>query len=242
MHWINAAANARADATVGETKTKRVAAWRCWNDFLIAIGLEKILFLDGFTSFHKNIIMSAFAQAMRESTFSRQSKESLVQSTVETTLSYVAQTFRAGDRPDPRLDLDGKTCFLLQEQWRGYKNTDKYRKKQKALPASVLRKMYKLSTTEWEIALTHLLILALFFAIRSCEYLETRYPEESRRTKILRCKNLIFKKNGRVLCHSSPQETLMAADLIIILFEFQKNDWRNHSVHMFRTEDQFYVQ
>ena len=29
----------------------------------------------------------------------------------------------------------------------------------------------------------------------------------------------------------------MAADLIIILFEFQKNDWRNHSVHMFRTDD-----
>ena len=29
----------------------------------------------------------------------------------------------------------------------------------------------------------------------------------------------------------------MSADLIIILFEFQKNDWRNHSVHMFRTDD-----
>ena len=29
----------------------------------------------------------------------------------------------------------------------------------------------------------------------------------------------------------------MTADIIIILFEFQKNDWRNHSVHMFRTDD-----
>ena len=97
--------------------------------------------------------------------------------------------------------------------------------------------MFKLSTTEWEIALTHLLILALFFAMRSCEYLETRYPEESRRTKILRCKNLTFKKNNRILHHSSTLEILMSADLIIVLFEFQKNDWRNHSVHMFRTDD-----
>ena len=97
--------------------------------------------------------------------------------------------------------------------------------------------MFELSTTDWEIALTHLFILALFFAMRSCEYLETRYPEESRRTKILRCKNLTFKKDGRVLQQSSPLEILQSADLIIILFEFQKNDWRNHSVHMFRTDD-----
>ena len=114
----------------------------------------------------------------------------MVQGTVETTISYVAQAFRSSDREDPRLDRDGKTCFLLQEQWRGYKNTDGNTKKQKALPASVLRKMNELSTTPWEVAVTHLLILGLFFAMRSCEYLETRYPEESRRTRILRIKNI----------------------------------------------------
>ena len=163
----------------------------------------------------------------------------MVQGIVETTISYVAQAFRASDRPDPRLDLDGKTCFLLQEQWRGYKNTDKNRKKQKALPASVLRKMYEFSSTDWEFALTHLFVLALFFAMRSCEYMETRYPEESKRTKILRCKNFTFKKDGCRLNHSLPFETLASADLVIILFEFQKNDWINHSVHMFCNGDAF---
>ena len=97
--------------------------------------------------------------------------------------------------------------------------------------------MFEVSSTEWEIALTYLLILALFFAMRSCEYLETRYKEESKRTKILRCKNITFKKAGRILDHSVPFELLASADLVIILFEFQKNDWRNHSVHMFRTDD-----
>ena len=73
--------------------------------------------------------------------------------------------------------------------------------------------------------------------MRSCEYLETRYAEESKRTKILRCRNITFKKNGRILDHSLPFEVLASAEIVIILFEFQKNDWRNHSVHMFRTDD-----
>ena len=97
--------------------------------------------------------------------------------------------------------------------------------------------MFEVSSTEWEIALTYLLVLALFFAMRSCEYLETRYAEESKRTKILRCKNITVKKDGKILDHSLPLEVLASADIVIILFEFQKNDWRNHSVHMFRTGD-----
>ena len=97
--------------------------------------------------------------------------------------------------------------------------------------------MNELSTTPWEIAVTHLLILALFFAMRSCEYLETRYPEESRRTHILRCKNFKFKKDGLILPHSSSLQVLMSADLVILTFEFQKNDWRNHTVHMFASGD-----
>ena len=98
--------------------------------------------------------------------------------------------------------------------------------------------MQELSISPWELVLTQLLILALFFAMRSCEYLKTRYPEESRRTKILRVSNFVFKKaDGRVIHHSASLETLISADLVIITFEFQKNDWRNHSVHMFRTDD-----
>ena len=135
------------------------------------------------------------------------------------------------------MDADGKTCFLLQEQYRGYKNEDKTKNKQKALPASVLRKMHDVSLTPWDFAVTHLLVLALFFAMRSCEYLVTKYPEESKRTKILRLRNIVFKKNGRYIPHSVPLEVLLTADLVIITFEFQKNEQRDYKVHMFRTTD-----
>ena len=71
--------------------------------------------------------------------------------------------------------------------------------------------------------------------MRSCEYLETNTKEEFRRTKILRLRNIAFRKNSRRLSHQDPN--LHTADLVIITFEFQKNDKRDISIHMFATTD-----
>ena len=133
-----------------------------------SIGFGASLYLEGMSQFQRNIVISAFAQAVREYTFSKRNKEHLAEGTVNATISYVSQAFWANARNDPRLDADGKPCFLLQEQWRGYKNKDKDRKKQKALPASVLRKMHQVASTPWQTACVQLLILvALFFCMRS---------------------------------------------------------------------------
>ena len=71
--------------------------------------------------------------------------------------------------------------------------------------------------------------------MRSCEYLETNTPEKDRRTKISRLRNVILKKDGRILSHSDPY--LESADLVVVNFEFQKNDKRDVQVHMFKTDD-----
>ena len=127
--------------------------------------------------------MSGFAQAIREGTFSRKNHRELVEGTAVTTLAHVAQAFRSNNREDPRLDSDDKTCFILQEQYRGYSNQDKAIKKQKALPIMILRKMYELANSQKELALNQLCIGAIFFAMRSCEYLLTSHNEDSKRTK-----------------------------------------------------------
>ena len=155
FHLINSAAVSHVDALVKEIKTKRSTACRCQNAFLIIIGIKQSIFLEGFSRFQKNILCSTFTQVVREATFSKGYKINLVQGTVETTISYMAQAFRSSDRED----RDGKTCFLLQEQWRGYKNTDGNTKKQKPRAASALRKMNELFTTPWEVAVIHLLML-----------------------------------------------------------------------------------
>jgi hypothetical protein len=128
-------------------------------------------------------------------------------------------------------------CFLLTEQWRAYKNQDQSRKKQKALPMFVLRKMLDVASTEWEVAATWLMIGAIFFAMRSCEYLETNSVEANRRTKILRLRNIVFKSHSGRLLRADSGANLAAAKLVIVTFEFQKNDHRSTQVHMFRTDD-----
>ena len=61
---------------------------------------------------------------------------------------------------------------------------------------SVLRKMLDISDSSRDKALSWLLIGAIFFAMRSCEYLKTA-PEESKRTKMIRLRNIVFKKNSK---------------------------------------------
>ena len=99
----------------------------------------------------------------------------------------------------------------------------------------VLRKMMELSISDFQKFQTWLLIGAIFFAMRSCEYVRTSYKEENKRTRTIRLRNIIFKKKGRVVKHDS--DDLLNSEMVMITFEFQKNNVRNKSVHMFRTGD-----
>ena len=193
------------------------------------------MYLDRFDTFQKNILFSAFDHSIRTSTFSPRHHTDLVEGTVQSSLSYVAQAFGANNQRDPRLDADSKTCFMLHEQARAYKNQDGSKKKQKALPMMVLWKMLEVATTPWQKATAWLLISAIFFAMRSCKYLETTTPQKERRTKILRLRNIIFKKDGKTVPHSSLQ--LELSDIVMIVFEFQKNNKRDVQIHMFLTLD-----
>jgi len=77
-----------------------------------------------------------------------------------------------------------------------------------------------------------LMLLAFFFAMRSCEYLKVEKSEE-RRTTPIRKRNMVFMRNGAVLPHES--NSLELADSITLYFEFQKRDLRNDSVTQLKT-------
>lgn len=103
---------------------------------------------------------------------------------------------------------------------------------------SVLRKMHSIAESHWEQATTWLLTGAIFFAMRSCEYLETNANKASHRTKILRLRNITFKTHdSRLLQANSQAHEIESSKLVIVTFEFQKNDKRNVQVHMFCTND-----
>ena len=168
------AKDARNTATVESIKTKRSSAWQHWNSYLHSIGFDDI-YLVKFDLSHKNDIIAGFSQAVRVGTFSPSNIGYLVGETVSTTIAHVTQTFRANNRNDPRLDSDGKTCFILQEQYRGYKNQNGPKRKQKALPMIAVRKVKEIANSHKDHVVECLIIGAIFFAMRSCEYLRTNH-------------------------------------------------------------------
>ena len=99
----------------------------------------------------------------------------------------------------------------------------------------VLRKYLELANTQREAAAAWLLIGAIFFAMRSCEYLHTS-TESTKRTKVIRVGSITFKKGHSTIDHSHPE--LHKSDMVRIRFEYQKNDRRDVYIHMFKSGDE----
>ena len=85
FHYIDTAATTRHEATVKSTKTKQTSTWEHWIAYLISIGIES-KFLQGLNYHQRNMIISGFAQAVREGTFSKRNIGHLVEGTVATTI------------------------------------------------------------------------------------------------------------------------------------------------------------
>jgi hypothetical protein len=144
----------------------------------------------------------------------------------------VAAAFVAAERSDPRLDHTGKPSTLLQRQSRGHTNCDRGTKSEKAITASVLRRMWEIAKTPQEKHLARLAIGAFFFAMRSCEYLTV---SGERRTKRVCIRNIRFYRGHEELSHDDPD--LAFCDSVTITFEYQKRDERDETVTMYATGD-----
>ena len=133
---------------------------------------------------------------------------------------------------------DGKIFFLLQGKFIGFNNQARETNNQKLPPELVLISMPKWVSTTWYCAVVYLLILELFFAMQSCEYLTTRYPEESKSANTLILVNIKFNNYRNIILHRIKLDTLESATIIITKYSFQKNLYRYKSVQMFRTDDE----
>ena len=83
------------------------------------------------------------------------------------------------------------------------------------------------------IAFHQLIMLAVFFAMRSCEYLFIERGD--RRTEPVRLKSFTFRRGLDVLLLADPE--LHLADNVTVVFEFQKNDSRKDAITQTATGD-----
>jgi hypothetical protein len=111
------AATARERAVTGATHEDQARAQRRWIEYLKSIGLSHDPFLDSLNRCQWNLLICAFATAVRDGRFSSNAFKTLAAGTVRNTISSVCSTFREHGRPNPSKDKDLQSCFLLQRQY-----------------------------------------------------------------------------------------------------------------------------
>ena len=102
---------------------------------------------------------------------------------------------------------------------------------QQRLPLSVFESIYNSATSSLDIAISQLILGALFFAIRSCEY--SHVPnDKDRKTKTLCLHNIKFFHGLSEITDINNTHT---ADFVQITFEFQKSSKKHQSVIQHKT-------
>jgi hypothetical protein len=223
----------RESAVQRGTHAKQALAWKRWCKYNSCIG-SKDLFLESFSKHQRIKIVGAFALALWEGWFSGPAYDRLVESTISGTVSYVCATFRENGFPNPSLDDDARTGFLLQRLYRGFKNADPAEKHQKTIPMSVIAEIGRKTISELSIAVSQLTSLAIFFACRSCEYLKVPAADQCQ-TTILRLHNIRFFRNGELINHDDDE--LEFSDCVSLTFEKQKKDKKMDTVTQIASGD-----
>jgi hypothetical protein len=172
--------------------------------------------------------------ALREGRFLGPSHNTLAVGTIQNSISDVCATFRENGQHNLTKDNDLQLSFLLHRQFRAYKNADPKEKQQKAIPACVIANIAKRNLTELQHAILQLTILAFFFTMHSCGYVNIP-QQEKQRTEILRLRNLCFFKNGCLVEHNDP--SLEYADCLNVTFEIQKKDEKNDTTTQMASGD-----
>ena len=109
-----------------------------------------------------------------------------------------------------------------------YKKDDRTVKHEKTLPLVVFRHCLRMAALPCEQARACIVGGALFFALRSCEYLFVGNKE--RNTRLIRACDVVFRDGPRVILHDSP--TLHLADTMSIDFSDQKSNIRDETVSL----------
>ena len=173
-------------------------------------------------------VLQVFGVRRRDGDFSSQA--SVRADTVAAAWRAVAEVHLLEGRPDPRKppgsssrDLDKRLTRMLRH-W-GYQ--DPPTKREKAIPLgfvmfAVARATLDAFTQCW----TDLIVIALFFCLRSCEYTKTN---SHRRTTQFRMRDMQFQDAEGVIPWNAPDAQFLAALAMTLFLDTQKNCVRGES-------------
>jgi hypothetical protein len=212
-----------------------------FQEHLRRCGITNDPFLDTFQANQKTLIITGFAYCVRANKYGRTNRTVLQGNTVKATIGHLVQAFRQNLRPDPTLDASGLKAQILTRQIKAYTNKDPPTQHQACLPLIVWKAIAADTKTKQNEAIGQLIIGALFFAMRSCEFSTTSGAEE-KRTKLLTINNIrFFDKTTtgliKAIPHTSTNPAPQDANCVAITFENQKNGEKDATITQHRTPD-----
>ncbi|KAI2503360.1 hypothetical protein MHU86_11080 [Fragilaria crotonensis] len=195
-------------------------------------------FLQGLGREAKAETFACFAAALRDGRLrSRQPQEAgngPLSGSIRATLDGVAQAFRLNKFESPIHDAAGRLDPLLALQLKRYADEDPGPTPQQALPLEVIRKVRSWARNETDIAIGQLVVVAFFFAMRSCEYSDVG---SRRTTSVIRVDDVRFRQKGQDL-QTTDRGQLENADTVSITFRRQKNGDKGATVTQHRNDRQ----
>jgi hypothetical protein len=154
MADLIAAETSREGAVMGSTNKNHAWSWCQFTKYPETVGIGQDVFLDSFTRSQRNKIIGAFAMALREEWFSLAAHDTLASGTIQNTISKISATFRENGLPNPTKDNNLQLSFILQHQFRAYKNADPNEHPRKAIPTCVIAKIAKQKLTKLQCAIS----------------------------------------------------------------------------------------
>lgn len=218
-------------------------SWRRWTGFLARAGYRADPFLLALPPTDTELVARAFLSCVRnfkwcaDGTLGLPHEAAVLSGTVRETTSHVAASFRNHFKCSPFHNPVG-SHFLpsISNLLKSYTDVDPATKRQKAISPKLLRHMYSLAKGGGDninFITAQLAIGGFFFAMRSCEQVQTPVPGK---TKIIDLDGCTFRcKNKREIPHSSKH--LHTAEYITITWKDQKNGIRMDSRTQRRTGD-----
>jgi hypothetical protein len=131
----------------------------------------------------------------------------------------VAQASRLNKFESPIHDNSGRLEPVLALQLKGYADEDPGTNQQQALPLEVLDRARQMNDSDREEAVGQLIVVAFFFAMRSCKYLGV---QGQRMTTVVGIDDVRFWLNGEQL-RTDDHDQLRGADSVSVTFRRQKN-------------------
>jgi hypothetical protein len=144
----------------------------------------------------------------------------------------VAQAYRLNQFESPIHDRRGRLEPILALQLREYADADPGVRQQQALPLEVLQRARRRNGNVREVAISQLIVVAFFFAMRSCEY---SCVQGKRMTTIVGADDIQFWEDDEIVV-TADLERLRRADAVSVTFRRQKNRDNGVVVTQHRTD------